>query len=120
MQERFKPEFDEIKDVQNATVFMKDQYLYGIRYRGNWGYGLWQQAVASKEALTADNFQKAYGMMEAFKRDGGEPLGLRATHLVVDSTNRAAAEEILLKQNLSGGESNINYNRVKLITCRWM
>ena len=92
----------------------------GIRYRGNWGYGLWQQAVASKEDLTADNFQKAYGMMEAFKRDSGEPLGLRATHLVVDSTNRAAEEGILLKQNLVGGESNINYNRVKLITCRWM
>ena len=45
MQERFKPEFDEIKDTSNQTVFMKDQYLYGIRYRGNWGYGLWQQAV---------------------------------------------------------------------------
>ena len=120
MQERFAPDFDEIKDTQNATVFMKDQYLYGIRYRGNWGYGLWQQAVASKEALTADNFQKAYSMMEAFKRDGGDPLGLRATHLVVDFSNRAAAEAILLKQNLTGGESNINYNRVKLIVCNWM
>ena len=120
MQERFAPEFDEIKDTQNETVFMKDKYLYGIRYRGNWGYGLWQQAVASKEALTADNFQKAYGMMETFKRDGGDPLGLRPTHLIVDASNRAAAEAILLKQNLTGGESNINYNRVKLIVCHWM
>ena len=120
MQERFAPEFDEIKDTQNETVFMKDKYLYGIRYRGNWGYGLWQQAVASKEALTADNFQKAYGMMETFKRDGGDPLGLRPTHLIVDASNRAAAEAILLKQNLPGGESNINYNRVKLIVCHWL
>ena len=120
MQERFAPEFDEIKDTQNETVFMKDKYLYGIRYRGNWGYGLWQQAIASKEALTADNFQKAYGMMETFKRDGGDPLGLRPTHLIVDASNRAAAEEILLKQNLLGGESNINYNRVKLIVCHWL
>ncbi|UTC47439.1 Mu-like prophage major head subunit gpT family protein [Treponema vincentii] len=120
MQERFAPEFDEIKDTQNETVFMKDKYLYGIRYRGNWGYGLWQQAIASKEALTADNFQKAYSMMETFKRDGGDPLGLRPTHLIVDASNRAAAEEILLKQNLLGGESNINYNRVKLIVCHWL
>lgn len=120
MQERFAPEFDEIKDTQNETVFMKDKYLYGIRYRGNWGYGLWQQAIASKEALTADNFQKAYGMMETFKRDGGDPLGLRPTHLIVDASNRAAAEAILLKQNLPGGESNINYNRVKLIVCHWL
>ena len=120
MQERFAPEFDEIKDTQNETVFMKDKYLYGIRYRGNWGYGLWQQAIASKEALTADNFQKAYGMMETFKRDGGDPLGLRPTRLIVDASNRAAAEAILLKQNLPGGESNINYNRVKLIVCHWL
>ncbi len=120
MQERFAPEFDEIKDTQNETVFMKDKYLYGIRYRGNWGYGLWQQAVASKEELSPDNFQKAYGMMETFKRDGGDPLGLRPTHLIVDASNRAAAESILLKQNLTGGESNINYNRVKLIVCHWM
>lgn len=120
MQERMKPEYDEIKDVQNDTVFMKDKYLYGIRYRGNWGYGLWQQAVASKEELTAANFEKAYGMMEAFKRDGGDPLGLKPTHLIVDVSNRAAAETILLKQNLAGGESNTNYNRVRLVVCRWL
>lgn len=120
MQERMKPEYDEIKDVQNDTVFMKDKYLYGIRYRGNWGYGLWQQAVASKEELTAANFEKAYGMMESLKRDGGDPLGLKPTHLIVDVSNRAAAEAILLKQNLAGGESNTNYNRVRLVVCRWL
>lgn len=120
MQERTKPEFDAITDVQNDTVFMKDQYLYGIRYRGNWGYGLWQQAIASKEALTAATFEEAYGKMESFKRDGGDPLGLRPTHLVVDVSNRSAAETILLKQNLTGGESNSNYNRVKLVVCRWL
>lgn len=120
MQERMKPEYDEIKDVQNDTVFMKDKYLYGIRYRGNWGYGLWQQAVASKEELTAANFEKAYGMMESLKRDGGDPLGLKPTHLIVDVSNRAAAETILLKQNLAGGESNTNYNRVRLVVCRWL
>lgn len=120
MQERMKSEYDEIKDVQNDTVFMKDKYLYGIRYRGNWGYGLWQQAVASKEELTAANFEKAYGMMESLKRDGGDPLGLKPTHLIVDVSNRAAAETILLKQNLAGGESNTNYNRVRLVVCRWL
>ena len=120
MQERMKPEYDEIKDVQNDTVFMKDKYLYGIRYRGNWGYGLWQQAVTSKEELTAANFEKAYGMMESLKRDGGDPLGLQPTHLIVDVSNRAAAETILLKQNLAGGESNTNYNRVRLVVCRWL
>jgi phage major head subunit gpT-like protein len=42
LQQRSAPEMDEITDTKAHTVFMKDQYLYGIRYRGNFGYGFWQ------------------------------------------------------------------------------
>jgi len=59
VQQRTLPEFEEIADTKNETVFMKDRYLYGIRYRGSWGYGLWQQAVGSKAALTAANYEAA-------------------------------------------------------------
>ncbi len=120
MQERMKPEFDEVKDAQSDTVFMKDKYLYGIRYRGNWGYGLWQQAVMSKDELNAANFNEAYGMMEQFKRDGGDPMGIRPTHLLVSPKNRVKAEEILKAKKLSGGGSNTNFERVKLIVCPWL
>ncbi len=119
-QERMKPEFDEIKDTKNDTVFMKDQFLYGIRYRGNWGYGLWQQAVGCGQALNAENFGKACSTMEQFKRDGGDPMGIRPTHLVVSPSNRAAAEALLKKQFLPGGESNIHYGRLKLIVLPWL
>jgi len=53
VQQRTQPEFDHITSTDNDKVFMQDKYLYGIRYRGSWGYGLWQQAVGSKAALTA-------------------------------------------------------------------
>lgn len=119
-QERMKPEFDEIKDTKSDTVFMKDQYLFGIRYRGSWGYGLWQQAVMSKETLTPTNFNAAYGIMEQFKRDGGDPMGIRPTHLLVSPKNRVAAETLLKSKTISGGATNTNYERVKLIVCPWL
>ncbi|MDR0584120.1 MAG: Mu-like prophage major head subunit gpT family protein [Treponema sp.] len=73
LQQRSALEMDEITDTQNESVFMKDQYLYGIRYRGNFGYGLWQQAVASDLALTAANYEAARLAMRTFRRDGGGP-----------------------------------------------
>jgi phage major head subunit gpT-like protein len=59
VQQRTQPEFEEITDTKNDRVFMQDKYLYGIRYRGSWGYGLWQQAAASRAALTAANYEAA-------------------------------------------------------------
>ena len=43
VQQRAQPEFEMFTDTRNDHVFMLDEYLYGIRYRGNFGYGLWQR-----------------------------------------------------------------------------
>lgn len=120
VQERVRPEFDEVTDTHNDHVFMKDEYLYGIRHRGNFGYGLWQQAVFSRETLNAANFTGAYQTMCEFTRDGGDPIGFRPTHLVVPPSLRSAAEEIVNKANLAGGESNVNYHKVELIVLDWL
>ena len=120
LQQRTAPELDEINDPKNDTVFMKDQYLFGIRYRGNFGYGFWQQAIASKEALNATKYQAARLAMQKFTRDGGDPLGINPTHLVVSPDNEAAARTILEKQYLAGGESNQNFNTAKLIVSPWL
>ncbi|MDR2096748.1 MAG: Mu-like prophage major head subunit gpT family protein, partial [Treponema sp.] len=120
LQQRTNPEFAEITDTKNDTVFIKDQYLYGVRYRGSFGYGLWQQAVASKTALTAANYEAARLRMRTFKRDGGEPMGIVPTHLVVDPTNESAARAILEKEFLASGESNVNFHTAKLIVAEWL
>ena len=120
LQQRSSPEFEEITDTKNDTVFMKDQYLYGIRYRGSFGYGLWQQAVASKTELTAGNYEAARLKMRTFKRDGGSPMGIIPTHLVVDPTNEAAARAILEKQFINNGESNSNYHTADLIVADYI
>lgn len=120
LQQRSAPEMDEITDTKNEYVFMKDKYLFGVRYRGNFGYGFWQQAVASTEALTSANYQAARLKMQTFKRDGGYPMGIRPTHLVVDPTNEAAARAILETQFIGGGNSNPDFHTAELIVSAWL
>jgi phage major head subunit gpT-like protein len=120
LQQRTPPEMDEITDPRNDSVFIKDQFLYGIRYRGNFGYGFWQQAVASKAALTAANYAAARLRMQTFKRDGGDPMGIIPTHLVVDPTNEAAARALLELQFNSSGASNPHFHTAELIVSPWL
>jgi phage major head subunit gpT-like protein len=119
LQQRSAPELDEITDPKNDAVFMRDVYLYGIRYRGNFGYGLWQQAVASRLDLTPANYEAARLAMRSFRRDGGAPLGMRPTHLAVDPSNEAAARALLEMQFNSGGGSNPNYHTAELLVVDW-
>lgn len=105
-QERTKPEFEDKTNAATSDhVFIKDQYLHGVRYRCNGGYGFWQMAYCSKAALDATNFEAARDAMTAFKGDGGRPLGIRPTTLVVPSSLRSAAENLIKKANLTGGRA---------------
>jgi phage major head subunit gpT-like protein len=115
VQQRTQPEFEEITDTKNDRVFMQDKYMYGIRYRGSFGYGLWQQAVGSKAALTVANYEAARLAMRTFTRDGGDPLGIVPTHLIVGPTNEAAARAILSRELINGGDSNPNYHTAELM-----
>jgi phage major head subunit gpT-like protein len=84
------------------------------------GYGFWQLAFGSKAALTVERFEAAYDAMAAFKGDNGQKLGVKPTHLLCGTSNRAAAETILKKTHLTGGESNLNLNRVELVVSSWL
>ncbi len=119
LQQRFKPQLDEITNTTNDTVFMKDEYLFGVRWRGNFGYGFWQQALMSTEPLTAENYQKARQQMQQFKRDGGDPLGIVPTHLVVNVQNETEARKIVEAQIIDNN-SNINYKTTELIVSPWL
>jgi phage major head subunit gpT-like protein len=115
LQQRTAPEFEEITDTKNDKVFMQDKYLYGIRYRGSFGYGLWQQAVGSKDSLNTDNYQKAREKIQSLKRDGGDPLGIVPTHLAVGPSHEAAARKIVEAQFLASGASNIHFKTAELV-----
>lgn len=47
----------------DENVFYKREYIYGSDGRCNVGFGLWQLAYASKQPLTAENYEAARAAM---------------------------------------------------------
>lgn len=119
-QERTKPELEAMTDTSNDTVFMKDKYLYGIRYRCNVGFGFWQLAYCSRKPLTTENFNAAMAAMQSYKADGGRPLGVKPTLLVVPPSLEKAGEDIVVADRLANGASNTNKGKVKLLATPWL
>ena len=107
-------------DRADENVFMRNEYLFGVDGRCNVGFGLWQLIYGSKATLDAAAFSAAYDALIKTPRDGGSPLGVMPTILLVGASNRAAAEAILDKALIGNGESNTNYKRVKLIVTPYL
>lgn len=106
-QDRQAPTMERIEDETNQRVFLSGDYFYGVRSRCNAGYGLWQLAYGSKEALSIANYEAARAAMMSFKQDNGDPLNLRPTHLVVPPSMEAAALAIVKAATLDNGATNI-------------
>lgn len=114
-QERKKPVFTPMTKLDDESVFTANEFRFGVDYRGNVGFGLWQQAFASREDLTEQNFNSCRVAMMAFKADGGKPLGIKPTHIVVGASNLVAAEKLFLTQELAGGGTNPLYKKVEIV-----
>ncbi|MBS9777626.1 MAG: Mu-like prophage major head subunit gpT family protein [Gammaproteobacteria bacterium] len=114
-QERIKPELDMPNTTGNTEVFMKDKYHYGVRARHNAGYGFWQMAYKSTQDLTPENFNNAIAAMMSQFADGGRPLGIKPTILVVPPTLRAKALEIVKAERLANGKTNVNKDIVDVL-----
>ncbi|MFN3595276.1 MAG: Mu-like prophage major head subunit gpT family protein [Thiobacillaceae bacterium] len=119
-QERTAPELEAMTASNDEGVFTSDTYRYGVRYRCNVGFGFWQLAFKSKAALTAANFNAAMAAMMSVKADGGRPMGVKPTTLVVPPALRAAALSLIEAQLTTGGESNPNYKAVEVIVSPWL
>lgn len=119
-QERKKPNFVAMDKETDANVFTRAEYLYGIDSRCNVGFGFWQMAFGSKSDLDNANFEAAYDAMGAFKADGGEPLGVKPSLLVVGASNASAGRKIVEAQLINGGDTNTNFKRVELLECPWL
>jgi phage major head subunit gpT-like protein len=84
------------KDKANDdNVFFRKEYIYGSDGRCNAGFGLWQLAYASKQDLTAANYEAARQAMMGLKGDGGRPLGVKPDTLVCGPTLEGAAMRLL-------------------------
>lgn len=113
-QERQGYELQSITDPNDTRVFMRDEFLYGIRARVNCGFGLWQLAFGSKAELNAGNYADARAAMMQYKGDTGQVLGVTPSHLVVPPSLEKQARALILADT-DNGTSNIWKNSVEII-----
>ncbi|MDH1211134.1 Mu-like prophage major head subunit gpT family protein [Pseudomonas chengduensis] len=119
LQRRKNYNFVSLDRETDENVFMRKEFVYGTDARLNVGYGLWQLAYASKQDLTADNFNAAYAAMQGMTGDKGKKLGIKPTLLVVPPTLRSQALHILNAEQVNG-TTNINRNAVDVLVTPWL
>jgi len=120
LQMRKDYEFKAMTNTDDESVFMRDEFRYGIDARLNVGFGFWQMAFGSKLALDQTNFDAAIAAMMAFKSDEGRPLGIKPDLIVCGPSNRAAAQAVIDKEFVDGGDSNTNFKAVDLLVVPWL
>lgn len=120
LQERKPFTFVAMDNPDDPNVFHKKQFLYGVDGRMNVGFGFWQFAYCSQQALNTANYASAYAAIEGMKGDFGRPLGLKPTHLVVPPALREAAQRIINNENDAAGASNPWKGTAKLEVVSWL
>ena len=123
-QDRKKPNFVSMVGETDESVFNRANYVYGVDSRNNVGFGFWQMAQASNQELTADNLWAAIQAIGGRTGDGGKPLGLRASLLVVPSNLEAQATDLLTADLLAaaggGTETNTLKGRLTSLVSPWL
>lgn len=101
-------------------VFEHNEYVYGSEGRCNVGFGFWQMAYGSKEALTKERFRAARTALMKQTADYGRPLGIVPNLLVVGPSNGDAARDIILAERDAAGATNTDRNLVKIMETPWL
>lgn len=117
-------EFVSLDRSDDPNVFTKKEFQYGWDGRGNAGYGLWQLAWGSKQALDSAHYNAAFAGLQGMKGDYGRPLnvltGATKPLLVVPTSLRAAGLQLVNAQFNADGSSNVNYGTAELVVCPWL
>lgn len=119
-QDRKAANFVSLNRETDDNVFMNRQFIFGVDARYVSGFGFHQLAYGSKATLDATSFTSARLALETQHRPDGSPLPVMATHLVTGPSNRSAAEALLRKEFLTGGENNMLYKAVELVVNPWL
>ncbi|BFI61615.1 MULTISPECIES: Mu-like prophage major head subunit gpT family protein [Yersinia pseudotuberculosis complex] len=118
-QNRKSPELVAMDKVDDEDNFMRKLIRYGVDTRCEAGYSFWQLAYAAKAPLNADNVWQVIQSMRSGRADGGRPLAIRPTHLVVPPSMEKQATQLLEREltvDTEGGTvSNEMKGRLELI-----
>lgn len=119
-QQRKKPVFTNMTRLDDEAVFTANQFRFGVDVRDNVGFGLWQLAYRSRKPLDGSNLNAAITAMQEFTADGGRPLGVNPTLLVVPPSLREQALETVVAERGANGATNINRNAVEILVTPWV
>lgn len=86
----------------DENVFMRKSYRYGVDYRGNAAYGLWQLAYCCTKDLNAANFAAAKAAMAAYTNADGRVLGIAPNVLACPPSLEGPARTLLNTQFVIG------------------
>jgi len=118
-QMRRKASFTPKTKLDDDNVFERNEYVYGVDGRWNVGFGLWQLAYASKQALDQTNLEAAIAAMGSQVGDHGRKLGIKAKVLLVPPTLEFKAKALLAATLPNGGENPLA-NAVRVEVCPWL
>ncbi|MDP8079521.1 Mu-like prophage major head subunit gpT family protein [Phocoenobacter skyensis] len=115
-QERVKPEIETKFDPNKSDkVFMEDVYLWGVRARGNAGFGFWQLAHRVEQTeLTVDNIKEVVAQMQSLKGDGEKLLNIRPNIILVPPSLEFKARQIC-EADIINGTTNVLKGRLKVM-----
>lgn len=119
-QERRKFDLVRMDKPDDANVFHRKEFLYGVDGRNNVGFGLWQFAWGSKQPLNKGNYEIARQNLLDMKGDYGRPLGVRPTHLVHPASLEGAALEILNSERDAAGATNVWKGTATPVVVPWL
>lgn len=107
-------------NITDDNVFDRKEFVYGCDGRLNVGFGLWQQAFASKATLDMANYAAARTAMMSFKADNGKPLAITPKVLLVSPNNEKAALDVIQAERLANGATNTYRNTAEVVVCPWL
>lgn len=106
--------------MTDDNVFDKKEFVYGVDGRLNVGYGLWQLAYASKQALDVTGYAAARTAMMSFKGDNGKPLNVTPNILLVPPSLEKAALDVIQAERLANGATNTYRNTARVVVAPWL
>ena len=105
---------------ENPEVFNRNVFKYGVDYRSNVGYGMWQFAVRSQATLDAAGYEAARIALANITGDYGRKIGSRGKLLVVPTALEGPGVRLLNNQMNAAGASNEWAGTAKLLVCDWL
>jgi len=120
LQMRKEYTFVSMDKPDDEAVFTRKQFRYGVDARLNVGFGLWQLAWGSKQALDEAHYAAARAALGSMKADNGEVLGITPNLLCVPPALEGAAKKLVAAEYLGSGANNPFYKTAEVHVVPWL